>query len=154
VTAYVQTILRAAEHLAAGRGLNYRQRLQLERAVFRLTSAHTMRALGWCLQSMAVGARDQLFAYCEVSGVEADDPRLVIVNRGFAVMRLIASIANADPYVLNENISRIIHRYSTGVATLPSALHEFVAAQSQSTSEYEAVVDNQGGQSEPGQKAN
>jgi hypothetical protein len=78
---------------------------------------------------MAVGARDQLFAYCEASGVEAGDPRLVIVDRGFAVMRLIASIANADPYVLNENISRIIHRYSTGVATLPSVLHEFVAAQ-------------------------
>ena len=138
MTCYAETILQAAADLAAGRGLTYRQRLQLERAVFRITAAHTMRAFGWSLQSMAVAARDQFFAYCESSEVQADDPRLVIINRGFAVMRLIASIANVDPYVLNENISRIIHRYSTGVATLPSVLHEFVAAQSQSTGEDEA----------------
>jgi hypothetical protein len=104
-------------------------------------------------ESMAVEARDKFLAYCEASGVEADDPRLIIVERGFAVMRLIASIANADPYVLNENISRIIHRYSAGVATLPSVLYEFVEAQSQSSSE-KAVVDHQRGQSEPRQRAN
>lgn len=132
---YAETILQAAEDLAAGRGLPYRQRLQLERAVFRITAAHTMRAFAWTLQSMAVTARDQFLGYCEAMEVPADDPRLVLIDRGFAVMRLVASIANADPYVLNENISRIIHRYSTGVATLPSALHEFVAAHAPSTSD-------------------
>lgn len=128
--------------MAAGRGLAYRQRLQLERAVFRLTSAHTMRTFGWSLQSMAVVARDQFLAHCEAAGIQAGDPRLLVVHRSFAVMGLIASIANADPYVLNENISRIVHRYSTGVATLPSVLHEFVAAQSQAFPEGEAIVGN------------
>jgi hypothetical protein len=103
---------------------------------------------------MALAARDQFLAYCEASGVEVGDPRLVIVHRGFAVMQLIASIANADPYVLNENISRIIHRYSTGVAMLPSVLHEFVADQSQSAPEGEAVENSRGGPSELGERAN
>jgi len=126
---YRESILRAAEHLAAGRGLNYRERLQLERAVFRLTSYHAKRAFGWSLHSMSAPARDQFAAYCEMSGIEASNPQLVAVNLGFEVMRLIASIANADPYVLNENISRILHRYSTGVATLPCTLREFAADQ-------------------------
>lgn len=128
MTGYVQTILRAAEHLAARQRLTYCERLQLERAVFRLTSAQTMQAFGWYLQSMTIDARDQLLAYCETTGIEPDDARLAIVHRGFTIMRLISSIANVDPYVLNENISRIIHRYSTGLATLPSILHEFVGA--------------------------
>lgn len=129
---YIETILGAAKHLADGRGLSYRQRLQLERAVFRLTSGHAKRAFGWSLHSMSVAARDQFLTYCKEAGIEDCDPRLVIIYHGFAIMQLIASIANADPYVLNENISRIIHRYSTGVATLPSVLHDFVDAQSQS----------------------
>lgn len=129
MTRYRDTILRAAEHLAAGRGLNYRERLQLERAVFRLTSDHAKRAFDWSLQSMSGPARDEFAAYCEASGIEAGNLGLAAVNLGFEVMRLIASIANADPYVLNENISRILHRYSTGIATLPCILREFVAAQ-------------------------
>lgn len=128
MTGYVQTILRAAEHLAAQKRLTYRERLQLERAIFRLTSAQTMQAFGWHLQSMTIDTLDQLLAYCQTAGIQQDDARLVIVHRGFAIMRLISSIANVDPYVLNENISRIIHRYSTGLATLPSILHDFVAA--------------------------
>jgi len=131
MTAYVQTLLRAADHLAAGRGLGYRERLQLERAVFRLTSADAMRAFGWVLNSMYPSARDELAAHCQTLGIAADHPTLGIVNDAFAVMGLIASIANADPYVLNENISRVVHRYSTGVATLPSALRNFAAAHSQ-----------------------
>jgi hypothetical protein len=127
MTAYIDTILGAAQQLAAGRGLNYRERLQLERAVFRLTATHAARAFGWSLQSMSMPARDQFAAYCEASGVGAGDARLVTVDQGFAVMLLIASIANVDPYVLNENISRIVHRYSTGVATLPSLLGKFAA---------------------------
>ncbi len=131
---YVETILQAAEDLAAGRGLTYPQRLKLERAVYRITASHSLRTFGWPLQSMAAAAHDELFAYCNASGVAPDDPRLTIIDRGFAVMRLIASIANVDPYVLNENISRIIYRYSSGVATLPSVLHQFVAGESQSNS--------------------
>jgi hypothetical protein len=127
VTAYIDTLLGAARQLAAGRGLSYRERLQLERAVFRLTATHAVRAFGWPLLSMSMPARDQFVAYCEASGVSAGDARLVTVDQGFAVMLLIASIANVDPYVLNENISRIVHRYSTGVATLPSLLRKFAA---------------------------
>lgn len=127
MTPYIDTILAAAQQLAAGRGMNYRERLQLERAVFRLTATHAAQAFGSTLQSMSTSARDQFAAYCAASGVEAGDARLVTVEQGFAVMLLIASIANVDPYVLNENISRIIHRYSTGVATLPSLLREFAA---------------------------
>jgi hypothetical protein len=76
---------------------------------------------------MAGAAREQLWAHAKASGMQPDDPRLVNVHRAFAAMALIASIANVDPYVLNENISRVVHRYSTGVATLPSVLFELVA---------------------------
>jgi hypothetical protein len=122
MTAYVQTLLRAADRLAAGRGLDYRERLQLERAVLRLTSADAMRAFGWVLNSMYPSARDELAAHCQTLGIGA------------------TSIANADPYVLNENISRVVHRYSAGVATLPSALRNFAAAHSQPPGRYAAVA--------------
>jgi hypothetical protein len=140
VTVYVQTLLRAADHLADGRGLDYRERLQLERAVFRLTSVDTIRAFGWVLSSMYPSALEELAAHCEIAGIRPDHPTLGIVNDGFAVMHLIASIANADPYVLNENFSRVVHRYSTGVATLPSALRDFAAAHSQAPSQGDAVT--------------
>jgi hypothetical protein len=123
---YTEAILRAAKQLAAGQGLNYRERLGLERAVYRLTSRHAKHALDWTLDSMGAAARREFVTYCEHSGVQAGDARVDLVHCGFEVMRLIASIANADPYVLNENISRVIHRYSTGVASLPSLLREFV----------------------------
>jgi len=125
---YKETILNSAEYLTSGRGLNYRQRLQLERAVFRLTSAHLKQAFAWHLRSMSSAAREEFADHCLASGVGSDDVRLLTVNLGFEVMRLIASIANADPYVLNENISRILHRYSSGIATLPTILREFSAA--------------------------
>lgn len=126
---YIETILGAADQLASGRGLDYRERLRLERAVFRMTSDRATRAFGRPLQSMGAAACDQFASHCVAVGIETDDARFVIVDLGFEVMRLIASIANADPYVLNENISRILHRYSTGVATLPSILRHFVAIQ-------------------------
>ncbi len=140
MTGYVQTLLRAADHLAAGRGLDYRERLQLERAVFRLTSPDAIRAFGWVLSSMCPNARDELVTHCETLGVRPDHPTLRTVNDGFAVMRLIASIANADPYVLNENLSRVLHRYSTGVGTLPSALRDLAAAHSEAPSRNGAVT--------------
>jgi hypothetical protein len=127
VTRHTKAILSAADSLAAGRGLNYRERLQLERAVFRLTAANAMRELGRPLQSMSADAHDELARYCEESGLPPEKQATIAL--GFAAMRLISSIANVDPYVLNENISRIVHRYSTGVATLPVVLRRFVAAQ-------------------------
>lgn len=129
MTPYTNAILDAADRLAAGRGLNYRERLQLERAVFRLTAANALREFGWPLQSMSAVAHDELVRYCKQSDITSENQRLATLELGFAAMRLISSIANADPYVLNENISRIVHRYSTGVATLPLVLREFVAAQ-------------------------
>jgi hypothetical protein len=125
-----EVLLSAADHLASSRGLSYRERLNLERAVYRLTNAHVASAFGWNLNSMSVTAYEQFVADCRLANVQPDDPKVTIVDLGFAVMRLIASIANADPYVLNENIFRIIHRYSTGVATLPSALLDLAAAHS------------------------
>lgn len=122
------TILYAADELAAGRGLGYRQRLRLERAVFRILCGYVQRSFGWELQSMSSSARAQFLAHCETLALQPTDPRLAFVNHAFEVMRLVASIANADPYVLNENISRVIHRYSTGVATLPLTLQVFVAS--------------------------
>lgn len=140
MTAYVQTLLRAADHFAAGRVPGYRQRLQLERAVFRLTSADTMRAFGWVLSSMNPSARDELAAHCETLGIKSDHPTLGMVNLGFEVMQRIGSIANADPYVLHENISPVVHRCSTGVAILSSALRDFAAAHSRSPSSDDAVT--------------
>ena len=130
-------ILHAADELAAGRGLGYRQRLRLERAVFRILCDYVRRLFDWELRSMSRSARAQFLAHCETLALQPTDPRLVFVNHAFEVMRLIASIANADPYVLNENISRVIHRYSTGVATLPLALRAFVASLSESDSSAE-----------------
>ena len=127
MTRHTKAILSAADSLAAGRGLNYRERLQLERAVFRLTALNAMCELGRPLQSMSADARDELVSYPEGSGLSPE--KRAAIELGFTAMRLISSIANVDPYVLNENISRIVHRYSTGVATLPRVLREFVAAQ-------------------------
>lgn len=124
---YLDTIQRAADRLSAGLGLDYRGRLQLERAVFRLTAAYALREVGYSLQSMSAEARNELDAYFERARppVSTNAP----IELGFTAMRLIRSIANVDPYVLNENISRIVDRYSTGVATLPFVLREFVIAQ-------------------------
>jgi hypothetical protein len=127
VRTYAETIIGAATNLSAGRALNYRERLQLERVVFRLTSATALRLVGRALQSMSRVAHDELLRslqQCELARQQLDS-----IELGFTAMRLIASIANVDPYVLNENISRLVHRYSTGVATLPRVLHELVAAQ-------------------------
>lgn len=129
MTPHMTAILAAADRLAAGRGLSYRERLQVERAVFRLTAANAMREFGWPLQSMSAGAHDELVRYCQRSNIPAENQGLAAIELGFGAMRLIGSIANADPYVLNENISRVVHRYSTGVATLPLVLRELVAAQ-------------------------
>jgi hypothetical protein len=129
VTPHATAILNAADRLAAGRGLSYRERLQVERGVFHLTAANVMREFGWPLQSMGTGAHDELVYYCQRSNVPAENQGLAAIELGFDAMRLISSIANADPYVLNENISRVVHRYSTGVATLPRVLRELVAAQ-------------------------
>lgn len=127
MTGHREAILNAADNLASGRGLGYRERLQLERAVFRLTAANAIRAVGHPLQSMSAAAHDELLHYTRET--DAPTTQLAAIELGFTAMRLISRIANVDPYVLNENISRIVHRYSTGVATLPLVLRELVAAQ-------------------------
>jgi hypothetical protein len=98
---------------------------------------------------MSVGAHEELLARCEGLQIQRSHALLQVVDRGFAIMRLIASIANADPYVLNENISRIIHRYSTGVASLPLVLHEFVTAYLAATSEHASAVYDIGDTADP-----
>jgi hypothetical protein len=42
--------------------------------------------------------------------------------------RLIAAVAGADPYVVNESLSWVIYQYSTSLARLPVVLRELTVA--------------------------
>ena len=60
------------------------------------------------------------------------DSRLAPINHAFLATRLIAAVASADPYVVNESVANVIGEYSTGLATLPMVLQNLIRALSDS----------------------
>lgn len=116
-----RVVLRAVERLRSGHGLTFRERIQVERAVFRLTAARVRRDLGQDILSMSGTAYREL---CAKYSRDRDGRPPLAVMRGFEAIDMIRALASADPYVVNENISQLADKAPTGLATLPAILSE------------------------------
>jgi hypothetical protein len=101
--------------------LTFRERIQIERTVFRLTAARVRRDLGQDILSMSGTAYRDLCA--KYSGEKDGSPPLA-VRRGFEAIDMIRALASADPYVVNENISQFADTAAIGLAALPGVLAE------------------------------
>lgn len=111
----------AAERLRSGHGLTFRERLQVERTLFRMTARRVHLDLGQDILSMS---RPAFLALCQSYRETLERRPPAMVTRAFDAIELIRALASADPYVVNENIRQFAEEAPTGLAALPSILWE------------------------------
>jgi hypothetical protein len=119
---HVEQLRAAAQIFLQGNRPNYRQRLQLERAVFTLTAKYIEREFSWQLRSTTRSAFAEFQTLPAVTRLTAEDPRLEIVRQSFLAMWLIARISTVDPYVTSDYPGVVVLRKSKDVNALVEAL--------------------------------